>query len=265
MRQGRHRAVSHYPRSVSTSKIVLVTGAGSGLGRAIALALAAAGHQVVASGRTAATLDDTVAATTGPGTVTAVPSDVTDPDAVTALFERITEQWGRLDVLVNNAGIFGPSAPIDEVAVRDWRQVIDTNLTGSFLCAQAAFRLMKNQRPRGGRIINNGSISAHTPRPHTVGYAASKHAITGLTKALALEGRSYDIAAGQIDIGNAATELTAGIAAGALQADGSVRPEPTMAADDVARLVVQTVDLPLTTNVPFLTVMATGMPYLGRG
>ncbi|WP_194819977.1 SDR family oxidoreductase [Nocardia sp. XZ_19_385] len=250
---------------MSTSKIVLVTGAGSGLGRSITLALAAAGHQVIAVGRTGATLDETVAAALGPGAVTAVPSDVTDPDAVAALFEHITGRWGRLDVLVNNAGIFGPSQPIDEVSVQDWRRVIDTNLTGSFLCAQAAFRLMKTQQPRGGRIINNGSISAHTPRPNTVGYAASKHAITGLTKALALEGRTHDIAVGQIDIGNAATELTAGIAAGALQADGTVRPEPTMAADDVARLVVQTIDLPLTTSVPFLTVMATGMPYMGRG
>ncbi|MEV6279203.1 SDR family oxidoreductase [Nocardia sp. NPDC051832] len=250
---------------MSTSKIVLVTGAGSGLGRAITLALAAAGHQVVATGRTAETLDETVAAASGPGSVIAIPSDVTDSEAVTALFEQVTDRWGRLDVLVNNAGIFGPSQPIDEVSVQDWRRVIDTNLTGAFLCAQAAFRIMKNQQPRGGRIINNGSISAHTPRPNTVGYAASKHAITGLTKALALEGRTHDIAVGQIDIGNAATELTAGIAAGALQADGTVRPEPTIAADDVARLVVQTVDLPLTTSVPFLTVMATGMPYIGRG
>ncbi|MEV0251419.1 SDR family oxidoreductase [Nocardia sp. NPDC050712] len=248
-----------------TSKIVLVTGAGSGLGRAITVALTAAGHQVVGTGRTAATLDDTVAAAPGPGTVTALPCDVTDPDAVTALFEQIAERWGRLDVLVNNAGIFGPTQPIDEVSVQDWRRVIDTNLTGSFLCAQAAFRQMKNQQPRGGRIINNGSISAHTPRPHTVGYAASKHAITGLTKALALEGRNHDIAVGQIDIGNAATDLTAGIAAGALQADGTVRPEPTMAAEDVARLVTHTIDLPSSTNIPFLTVMATGMPYIGRG
>ncbi|MEU8898756.1 SDR family oxidoreductase [Nocardia sp. NPDC048505] len=250
---------------VSTSKIVLVTGAGSGLGRAVTVALTAAGHHVVATGRTTATLAETVTAAPGPGTVTPIAADVTDPDAVSALFEQISARWGRLDVLVNNAGIFGPTLPVEDVPVQQWRAVIDTNLTGSFLCAQAAFRLMRAQRPRGGRIINNGSISAHTPRPHTVAYAASKHAITGLTKALALEGRDHDIAVGQIDIGNAATELTAGIAAGALQADGSVRPEPTMAAADVATLVAHTIDLPLSTNIPFLTVMATGMPYLGRG
>lgn len=257
--------MNHYSRVVSTSKIVLVTGAGSGIGRAIAVALSAAGHRVVAVGRTAATLDETVAAAAGPRSVVAVPADVTDPDAVRALFEQVVERWGRLDVLVNNAGIFGPTLPIDEVPVADWRRVIDTNLTGAFLCAQAAFRVMKQQDPRGGRIINNGSLSAHVPRPETVAYAASKHAITGLTKSLSLEGRTYDIAAGQIDIGNAATELTAGIAGGALQADGTIRPEPTIAADDVARLVVQTIELPLSTNVPFLTIMANAMPYIGRG
>lgn len=192
-------------------------------------------------------------------------ADVTVPEAVDSLFAEVVRRWGRVDVLVNNAGVFGPTLPVDEVSVGEWGRVIDTNLTGSFLCAQAAFRVMKGQMPRGGRIINNGSISAHTPRPHTVAYAASKHAVTGLTKALALEGRAFDIAVGQIDIGNAATELTAGIAAGALQADGSVRAEPTIDAADVARLVVQTVALPVTVNVPFLTVMATGMPYLGRG
>ncbi|MFC9898057.1 SDR family oxidoreductase [Nocardia sp. NPDC127579] len=250
---------------MTTSKIVLVTGAGSGLGRAITLALVAAGHHVVATGRRTAALADTAAATAWPGAVTALPVDVTDPESVDTLFGQITDRWGRLDVLVNNAGIFGPTLPVEEVSVADWRRVVDTNLTGAFLCAQAAFRLMKDQRPRGGRIINNGSISAHVPRPHTVAYAASKHAVTGLTKALALEGRAHDIAVGQIDIGNAATDLTAGIAAGALQADGTVAPEPTMSAADVARFVVQTVELPLSANVPFLTVMATGMPYLGRG
>ncbi|MFE2997876.1 SDR family oxidoreductase [Nocardia sp. NPDC059246] len=250
---------------MTTSKIVLVTGAGTGLGRTMTHALTAAGHQVVAVGRTAATLDEVVASAPGPGSVAAVPADVTDPAAVDAVFAHIVQRWGRLDVLINNAGIFGPTLPIDEVPVADWKQVVDINLTGSFLCAQAAFRLMRTQTPQGGRIINNGSISAHTPRPNTVAYAASKHGITGLTKALALEGRAHNIAAGQIDIGNAATELTAGIAAGSLQADGSVRPEPTIDAAHVARLVVQTVDLPLEVNVPFLTVMATGMPYIGRG
>lgn len=250
---------------VTTSKIVLVTGAGTGLGRTMTHALTAAGHRVVAVGRTAATLDEVVASAPGPGSVTAVPADVTEPTAVDAVFAHIAQRWGRLDVLINNAGIFGPTLPIDEVPVADWKQVVDINLTGSFLCAQAAFRLMRTQTPQGGRIINNGSISAHTPRPNTVAYAASKHGITGLTKALALEGRAHNIAAGQIDIGNAATELTAGIAAGSLQADGSIRPEPTIDASHVARLVVQTVELPLEVNVPFLTVMATGMPYIGRG
>lgn len=250
---------------VTTSKIVLVTGAGTGLGRTMTHALTAAGHQVVAVGRTPATLDEVVASAPGPGSVTAVPADVTDPAAVDAVFAHIVQRWGRLDVLINNAGSFGPTLPIDEVPVADWKQIVDINLTGSFLCAQAAFRLMRTQTPQGGRIINNGSISAHTPRPNTVAYAASKHGITGLTKALALEGRAHNIAAGQIDIGNAATELTAGIAAGSLQADGSVRPEPTIDAAHVARLVVQTVELPLEVNVPFLTVMATGMPYIGRG
>ncbi|MEV6102222.1 SDR family oxidoreductase [Nocardia sp. NPDC051981] len=250
---------------MTTSKIVLVTGAGTGLGRTMTHALTAAGHQVVAVGRTPATLDEVVASAPGPGSVTAVPADVTDPAAVDAVFAHIVQRWGRLDVLINNAGSFGPTLPIDEVPVADWKQIVDINLTGSFLCAQAAFRLMRTQTPQGGRIINNGSISAHTPRPNTVAYAASKHGITGLTKALALEGRAHNIAAGQIDIGNAATELTAGIAAGSLQADGSVRPEPTIDAAHVARLVVQTVELPLEVNVPFLTVMATGMPYIGRG
>ncbi|MEC3918301.1 SDR family oxidoreductase [Nocardia sp. CDC160] len=250
---------------VSTSKIVLVTGAGTGLGRAVTHALTGAGHQVVAVGRTAATLEQSVAAAPGPGAAEAFVADVTDAAAVVALFGHITERWGRLDALFNNAGIFGPAKAIDEVTVDEWKQVVDINLTGAFLCAQAAFRLMKNQDPQGGRIINNGSISAHTPRPHTVGYAASKHGITGLTKALALEGRAHNIAAGQIDIGNAATELTAGIASGSLQADGSVRPEPTMDAAHVARVVAQQVELPLDVNVPFLTIMATGMPYIGRG
>lgn len=229
------------------------------------VALTAAGHRVVAVGRTVGTLEGTVEAAGGPGEAHAVVADVTVPEAVESLFGEVVGRWGRVDVLVNNAGVFGPTVPVDEVSVGEWGRVIDTNLTGAFLCAQAAFRVMKGQTPRGGRIINNGSISAHTPRPHTVAYAASKHAVTGLTKALALEGRAFDIAVGQIDIGNAATELTAGIATGALQADGSVRAEPTIDAGDVARLVVQTVALPVTVNVPFMTVMATGMPYLGRG
>ncbi|MGW4243903.1 SDR family oxidoreductase [Nocardia sp. NPDC004722] len=250
---------------MTNSKIVLVTGAGTGLGRAITHALTAAGHRVVAVGRTAATLEEAVAAAPGPGEAVVFQADVTDEADVDAAFAEVVRRWGRLDVLVNNAGIFGPTKPIDEVSLGEWKQVVDINLTGAFLCARAAFRLMRNQTPQGGRIINNGSISAHTPRPHTVSYAASKHGITGLTKALALEGRAHNIAAGQIDIGNAATELTAGIATGSLQADGSIRPEPTIDAANVARLIAQQVELPLDTNVPFLTVMATAMPYIGRG
>jgi NAD(P)-dependent dehydrogenase (short-subunit alcohol dehydrogenase family) len=251
--------------AVSDRKIVLVTGAGTGLGRAVSVALTAAGHHVVAAGRTPATLAATVAAAPGPGSAEAVTADVTDAESVRELFEYVEQRWSRLDVLINNAGLFGPVQPVEQVDHEQWRRVIDTNLTGSFLCAQAAFGLMRRQVPGGGRIINNGSISAHVPRPYAVAYTASKHAVTGLTKALALEGRAHDIAVGQIDIGNAATDLTAGIAAGALQADGVVRPEPTIDAGDVARLVVQTVALPLNTAVPFLTVMATGMPYIGRG
>ncbi|MGF6888092.1 NAD(P)-dependent dehydrogenase (short-subunit alcohol dehydrogenase family) [Nocardia sp. GAS34] len=250
---------------VSESKYVLVTGAGTGLGRAITVALTAAGHHVLAVGRTPATLEAAVAAAHGPGTAAAWVTDVTDPEAVQTLFGEVENRWGRLDVLINNAGLFGASQPVDEVSVRDWQRVIDTNLTGSFLCARAAFGLMKRQLPGGGRIINNGSISAHVPRPNAVAYTASKHAVTGLTKALALEGRAHDIAVGQIDIGNAATELTAGIAAGAVQADGSVRPEPTIDASHVAAMIVQTIALPSEVNVPFLTVMANGMPYMGRG
>lgn len=246
-------------------KIVLVTGAGTGLGRAVSVALTAAGHHVVAAGRTPATLAATVAAAPGPGSAEAVTADVTDAESVRELFEYVEQRWSRLDVLINNAGLFGPVQPVEQVDHEQWRRVIDTNLTGSFLCAQAAFGLMRRQVPGGGRIINNGSVSAHVPRPYAVAYTASKHAVTGLTKALALEGRAHDIAVGQIDIGNAATDLTAGITAGALQADGVVRPEPTIDAGDVARLVVQTVALPLNTAVPFLTVMATGMPYIGRG
>jgi NAD(P)-dependent dehydrogenase (short-subunit alcohol dehydrogenase family) len=250
---------------VCDPQIVLVTGAGSGLGRAVTVALTAAGHQVVAAGRTSSTLEATVSAAPGPGAAHAVTADVTDPESVRRLFELIEDRWGRVDALFNNAGLFGASQPVQHVSAEDWRRVVDTNLTGSFLCAQAAFGLMMRQRPGGGRIINNGSISAQVPRPHAVAYTASKHAVTGLTKALALEGRAHGIAVGQIDIGNAATEMTAGISAGALQADGGVRSEPTFDAVHVARIIAHQIDLPLDVNVPFLTVTATGMPYLGRG
>lgn len=181
------------------------------------------------------------------------------------LFEQIEQRWGRLDALFNNAGLFGAPRPVEEVPLQEWRRVVDTNLTGSFLCAQAAFGLMRRQRPAGGRIINNGSISAHVPRPYAVAYTATKHAVTGLTKALALEGRAHDIPVGQIDIGNAATEMTAGISTGAPQPDGSVRPEPTIDAAHVAAVIRQQIELPLDVNVPFLTITATGMPYLGCG
>ena len=192
-------------------------------------------------------------------------ADVTDADSVAALFAHVTATYGRLDLLVNNAGVFGTAAPVPSVADEDWQAVVDTNLTGSFRCAREAFRIMSTQDPRGGRIVNNGSISAHVPRPNAVAYTATKHAITGLTKALALEGRAHDIAVGQIDIGNAATEMTAGFGAGTLQADGTLAPEPTMDAAHVGELVVYLAGLPLSANVPFVTLMATTMPYLGRG
>jgi NAD(P)-dependent dehydrogenase (short-subunit alcohol dehydrogenase family) len=194
-----------------------------------------------------------------------VATDVTDPAAVRSLFARVLAEWGRVDLLFNNAGVFGATAPFDELALEQWRTVIETNLTGSFLCAQEAFRLMKAQRPHGGRIINNGSISAQVPRPHAVAYTASKHAITGLTKSISLEGRAFQIACGQVDIGNAATELGAGLVGGALQPDGSLLFEPIMEVRHAADAVVYMAGLPLEANVQFLTVMATNMPFIGRG
>jgi NAD(P)-dependent dehydrogenase (short-subunit alcohol dehydrogenase family) len=239
-------------------KIAVVTGGGSGIGRAIAVALLGAGHRVVVAGRTRASLESVAGADP-------YVADVTDPAAVAALFDHVSARYGRLDLLVNNAGMFGPGTPVGEVSDEDWQAVVEVNLTGSFRCARAAFRMMAAQDPRGGRIINNGSISAHVPRPHAVAYTATKHAITGLTKALALEGRAHDIAVSQIDIGNAATELTAGFASGTPQADGTLRPEPTMDAAHVGDLVAHMANLPLSANVPFVTLMATTMPYLGRG
>jgi NAD(P)-dependent dehydrogenase (short-subunit alcohol dehydrogenase family) len=194
-----------------------------------------------------------------------IPTDITDPEAVRSLFARVTAEWGRLDLLFNNAGVFGPPAPLDEVAHDQWRTVVETNLSGSFYCAQEAFRAMKAQRPQGGRIINNGSISAHVPRPQAVAYTATKHAITGLTKTISLEGRTFNIACGQVDIGNAVTELSAGIGRGALQPDGSVMVEPMMDVRHAADAVVYMAGLPLEANVQFLTVMATSMPFIGRG
>ncbi|WP_431678248.1 SDR family oxidoreductase [Kitasatospora sp. KL5] len=244
-------------------QIAVVTGAGSGIGRAVALELAAAGWRTVLAGRRAEPLRET-AALAGGGAV-AVPTDVTDPAAVDALFAETAERFGRLDLLFNNAGTFGVSTPVEDLAVEDWRAVVDLNLTGAFLCAQAAFRQMKAQRPQGGRIVNNGSISAHVPRPQSIAYTATKHAVTGLTRSLSLDGRPYRIACGQIDIGNAATDMTAAMTAGVRQADGRIAPEPTMDAADVARTVRHMAELPLEANVQFATVMATAMPYIGRG
>ncbi|MFL6124509.1 SDR family oxidoreductase, partial [Actinophytocola sp.] len=215
----------------------------------------------VVAGRTESSLAEVAAETGG----TAVVADVRAPESVTALFDQVRTRFGRLDLLVNNAGVFGRGGPLADVTPEDWRSVVDTNLNGAFWCAQAAFRLMSTQDPRGGRIINNGSISAHVPRPHAVAYTATKHAITGLTKALSLEGRAYDIACGQLDIGNAASDMTASMSAGVLQANGSTMPEPTMDASHVADMVLHMAELPLSANVQFMTVMATKMPYIGRG
>lgn len=246
-----------------TAKIALVTGAGSGIGRAVALALAKVGFTVVLAGRRMAQLEQ-VAREAGPGAV-GMTMDVTDRASVDALFERIAKDFGRLDLLFNNAGVSAPPAPLEDLTFDQWRSVVDTNLTGTFLCTQAAFRLMKSQQPRGGRIINNGSVSATAPRPRLVAYTASKHAVTGLTKATSLEGRAYDIACGQIDIGNTATELAAAMTHGTLQADLSIKTEPVFDVKYVADAVVYMAGLPLEANVLFMTVMATKMPFVGRG
>jgi NAD(P)-dependent dehydrogenase (short-subunit alcohol dehydrogenase family) len=250
----------------SNGKTAIVTGAGSGIGRATALALLREGYSVVLAGRRAKALNQTAAAA-GPGgtRALAVPTDVGDEASVRALFEKTRERFGRLDVLFNNAGTGAPAVPLEDLSVDQWRRVVDVNLTGVFLCTQAAFRLMKAQTPRGGRIINNGSISAHTPRPNSAPYTATKHAITGLTKSTALDGRKYDIACGQIDIGNAGTEMTARMKQGVPQATGQIAVEPTMDVEHVARAVVYMASLPLDANVLFLTVMATKMPFVGRG
>jgi NAD(P)-dependent dehydrogenase (short-subunit alcohol dehydrogenase family) len=239
--------------------VAVVTGAGSGIGREVARALLGAGWQVALAGRRERALVETAPE------ALVVPTDVTDPEAVGALFARVRERYGRVDLLFNNAGTFGPSAPFDELALADWNRAVATNLTGAFLCAQQAFRTMREQDPHGGRIINNGSISAQVPRPRAVAYTASKHAITGLTKAISLEGRAYDVACGQIDVGNAATEMTSAMATGVLQADGTTRPEPRMDVAHVAAAVLYMASLPLDANVQFLTITATAMPFIGRG
>jgi len=247
-------------------RVAVVTGAGSGIGRIVALALQADGYDVVLAGRRLAALDETAAgAAQGGGRTIAVRTDVADAGQVASLFQETRRAFGRIDVLFNNAGLSAPSVPIDELTFEQWKAVVDVNLSGAFLCAQAAFRMMKGQSPKGGRIINNGSISADAPRPFSAPYTATKHAITGLTKSLSLDGRAHDIACSQIDIGNAATEMTEPMARGAMQADGSIRPEPRMDLRHVAEAVLYMANLPLDANVQFMTLMATKMPLIGRG
>jgi NAD(P)-dependent dehydrogenase (short-subunit alcohol dehydrogenase family) len=245
-------------------KIGIVTGAGSGVGRAVAIALSREGWSLVLAGRREAQLRESAALCDLQRTEV-IPSDINDPASVSNLFRGTMERFGRLDLLFNNAGVSAPVKPLEDLTLAEWKIVIDTNLTGAFLCSQEAVRIMKNQNPMGGRIINNGSISAHVPRPHSAPYTASKHAITGLTKSLSLDGRKYNIACGQIDIGNANTSMTKYIQEGALQADGSRLNEPAISLEDVGRAVAYMASLPVDTNIPFLTIMANQMPFMGRG
>jgi NAD(P)-dependent dehydrogenase (short-subunit alcohol dehydrogenase family) len=250
----------------STDRVAVVTGGGSGIGRAVALALAGEGWAVAVAGRRREPLEATAEAGRGLGArMLAVPADVGDPGSVAALFAAVREAFGRLDLLFNNAGSGAPAVPLEDLTYQQWKGVVDANLTGAFLCTQAAIRIMKDQQPRGGRIINNGSISAHAPRPFSAPYTATKHAITGLTRSTSLDCRQYDIACGQIDIGNAATEMTDRMAQGILQANGTTAIEPRMDVEHVARAVLYMAGLPLDTNVQSLMVMATKMPYVGRG
>jgi NAD(P)-dependent dehydrogenase (short-subunit alcohol dehydrogenase family) len=250
----------------ATAKVAIVTGAGSGIGRAVSLALLNAGWSVILAGRRADRLDET-AALAGDAAGCALPhaTNVADPTSVAALFDATRARFGRLDLLFNNAGTGAPPVPLEELSLDHWKRVVDINLTGAFLCTQGAFRLMKDQAPRGGRIINNGSISAHAPRPRSVAYTATKHAITGLTRSASLDGRAYDIACGQIDIGNAGTEMTRAMSQGVMQADGSIAAEPVMDVSAVADAVLYMASLSLDANVQFMTVMATKMPFIGRG
>ena len=245
--------------------IAIVTGAGSGIGRAVTLALVKEGWSVALAGRRAEQLAKTADEAGAADRTLAVPTDITDPDSVARLFAKAVQAFGRVDLLFNNAGMSAPGVAFEDLTVEQWRKVVDTNLTGAFLCTREAFRVMKAQSPRGGRIINNGSISAQSPRPNSAPYTATKHAITGLTKSTSLDGRAYDIACGQIDIGNAATEMTARMADGVRQANGTMMAEPRMEVSDVARAVVYMASLPLESNVQFMTVMATTMPFIGRG
>lgn len=245
-------------------KLALVTGAGSGIGKAVALAFLRAGYQVVLAGRRIEPLHE-VAQASGTERALAVATDVSQPESVNALFDTIRERFGRIDVLFNNAGVSGMGVAFEDVAFEQWQNVVNINLTGSFLCAQGAFRLMKAQLPQGGRIINNGSISAHAPRPNSASYTATKHAISGLTKSISLDGRKYNIACGQIDIGNAMTELSARMAKGVPQANGEIAIEPMMDVNEVAEAVLHMAALPLSTNIQTMTIMATQMPFVGRG
>ena len=249
----------------SPSKVAVVTGAGTGIGKGVALALLKEGYSVALAGRRAELLEKTAAESGAGARALAVPTDVSNPEAVRALFAKSKDAFGRVDLLFNNAGTNAPGILFEDLTYEKWKSVVDVNLTGMFLCAQEAYRHMKNQDPRGGRIINNGSISAHSPRPDSAPYTATKHAVTGLTKCISLDGRKYDIACGQIDVGNAATEMTERMKKGVPQPNGSVEVEPTMDVQNVARAVVYMASLPLDANVQFLTVMATKMPFVGRG
>ncbi|MBI3758948.1 MAG: SDR family oxidoreductase [Deltaproteobacteria bacterium] len=250
----------------SSEKVAIVTGAGTGIGKQVAIALAKEGYAIALAGRRREPLEATAEAGKASGAaMLIVPTDVSDPASVKALFEAIREKFGRLDLLFNNAGVGARPLPLEDLSFEQWKRVIDINLNGPFLCTQEAFRIMKSQQPQGGRIINNGSISAHAPRPNSAPYTASKHGMSGLTKATALDGRKYNIACGQIDIENAATEMTARMGQGVPQANGTIEVEPTFDANDVARAVIYMASLPLDANVLFMTVMATKMPFVGRG
>ena len=250
---------------MSQQKIAIVTGAGTGVGKAAVIALAGAGWKVVLAGRRQQPLDELAHSLGQAGSSLVVPTDVANPDSVAALFVTTVKTCGRVDLLFNNAGVSAPGVPLDELSIEQWRNVVDINLNGMFYCLQQAFRVMKQQQPQGGRIINNGSISAQTPRPNTIAYTATKHAVTGLTKSAALDGRSYQIAVGQIDIGNAATDMAERMAQGILQAHGAIVAEPLMDVTHVAQAVLAMASLPLSSNVLFQTIMATNMPYVGRG
>lgn len=248
----------------STIKTALITGAGSGIGRAVAQALAKDNWTLILTGRREASLKETAGLCIKNDHLI-FPADITSPESVKALFEKTQEKYGRLDLLFNNAGVNAPAIPLEELSFDDWKKVVDTNLTGAFLCTQQAFKLMKKQEPKGGRIINNGSISAHTPRPMSVAYTASKHAVTGLTQSTILDGRDQNITCGQIDIGNAKSDMTKKMEEGTLQADGSRKVEPTMDVNEIGKAIVYMAGLPPAANIPFMTIMANGMPYIGRG